>query len=87
MNPFEQTSVFYIESPAALEQALAAVREFRAAGEGRPITLALTADLYLQKPVELNVSGVTLDGQGHRIGRCAIVIIRLKIALFAPILH
>jgi len=67
MNRFEQTSVFCIESPAALEQALETVREFRAAGEGRPITLALTADLYLQKPVELNVSGVTLDGQGHRI--------------------
>lgn len=67
MNLFEQTSTLYIDSPAALEQGLAAVREMRAAGEGRPITLALTADLYLQKPVELDVAGVTVDGQGHRI--------------------
>ncbi len=67
MNPFEQTSVVNVDSPAALERALADARAFRKSGEGRPLTLALTADLYLTHPVELNVEGVTVNGQGHRI--------------------
>ena len=67
MQQFKDSSTLYIDSAASLEQALETVRQFRAEGEGRPITLALTADLYLSHPVELNVEGITLDGQGHRI--------------------
>lgn len=67
MNEFLNTSTLYVETPDALEQALEAVRRFRRAGEGRPVTLQITADLFLTHPIELDVEGVTVDGGGHRI--------------------
>ncbi|MBP3480959.1 MAG: right-handed parallel beta-helix repeat-containing protein [Clostridia bacterium] len=67
MDQFMHSSTLYVESVAALERALDLVRDFRAAGEDRPITIVLTADLYLTHPIELDVAGITLDGCGHRI--------------------
>ena len=51
-----------------LRRALAAVKELRDSGNGKPMTVALTEDYYLSAPIDFadGVCGVTIESHGER---------------------